>query len=95
MTFETLLGGHPFSVFIRLVVLSIIVGIVLSAFGLDPLDLLNSLKILVLRIYELGFSAFDWLLAYFLLGAAIVVPIWLVMRLFSVSGHHNDPKDKS
>jgi hypothetical protein len=34
-------------------------------------------------VYEYGFDAFNWLWRYFLLGAVIVVPLWLLSRLFA------------
>ena len=33
------------------------------------------------RLWDLGFDAINWLWRYFLLGAVIVMPIWLVSRL--------------
>jgi hypothetical protein len=34
------------------------------------------------RIWDLGFDAVNGLWRYFLLGAVIVIPIWLLSRLF-------------
>ena len=36
------LGGSPLSVAVRLAMLSIIVGVILSAIGLDPLDIVQA-----------------------------------------------------
>jgi type IV secretory pathway VirB3-like protein len=36
---------------------------------------------LVRAVWDMGFDAIVWLWRYFLLGALIVVPIWLVLRL--------------
>lgn len=80
------LGGSPLSVAFRLILLSILVGVVLSAIGFDPLNILNSIRLLVRRLYELGFDAINWLWRYFLLGAVIVIPIWLLSRLFTPRG---------
>ena len=88
---ERFFGGNPGVVFIRLAVISLIVGIVLSALGLSPYDIINSLQRLVQRIYEMGFDAVEWVFRYFLLGAVIVFPIWLISRLFKVFGKGNDP----
>jgi len=74
-------GGPPLSVAVRLVLLSILVGVILSALGLDPLNLWRSLQNLVRQIWDMGFDAIWWLCRYFLLGAVLVIPIWLVMRL--------------
>src|ERR1700748_604226 len=76
------LGGSPLSVAFRLILLSILVGVVLAAIGFDPLDILHSIRRLFLRIWDLGFDAVNWLWRYFLLGAVIVIPIWLLSRLF-------------
>jgi hypothetical protein len=78
---ERLFGGNPFGVLVRLAVLSIIVGIVLSALGISPRELVWRLNILLRRIYDLGFGAFEGVLEYFLLGAVVVFPIWIVARL--------------
>ena len=68
------------SVFFRLVLLSILIGVVLSAFGLDPLNIIESVRMLIMRIWDMGFDAIAWVWRYFLLGAVIVIPIWLIMR---------------
>jgi hypothetical protein len=74
-------GGSPLAVLGRLLLVSILVGVVLSVLGLDPFDILHSLDRLVRSVWNLGFDAFHWLWRYFLLGAVIVIPIWLIMRL--------------
>ena len=79
---ERVLGGSPFSVLGRLILLSILVGVVLAAIGLDPWNIVSSIRRLFNWIYELGFDAINGLWRYFLLGAVIVVPIWLISRLF-------------
>lgn len=75
------LGGAPSAVILRLVILSLIVGVVLSALGLTPLDIIDNIQQLLRRIYNMGFGAVHWLINYFLLGAVIVFPVWLVLRL--------------
>ena len=75
------LGGSPLSV-----LLSILVGVVLSAIGFDPLNIIHSIRLLFIRLYELGFDAFNWLWRYFLLGAVIVIPLWFLSRLFAPRG---------
>jgi Family of unknown function (DUF6460) len=76
------LGGTPLSVVFRLTLLSILVGVVLAAIGFDPYNILRSIELLFRRLWDLGFDAINWLWRYFLLGAVIVVPIWLLSRLF-------------
>ncbi|MEA3028515.1 MAG: hypothetical protein QOF91_3800, partial [Alphaproteobacteria bacterium] len=36
---------------------------------------------LILNIWDMGFDAVRWLWQYFLLGAVLVIPIWLILRL--------------
>ena len=76
------LGGSPLAVAFRLALLSILVGVILSAIGFDPWNILNSIRRLFDWIYNLGFDAINWVWRYFLLGAVIVIPIWLLSRMF-------------
>jgi len=75
-------GWPPLSVIIRLVLLSVLVGVVLAAIGFDPWNIIYSIRLLFQRLWDLGFDAVNWLWRYFLLGAVIVIPIWLLMRVF-------------
>ena len=83
MNGDRFFGGNPIGVQIRLVLISIVVGIVLSALGLTPVELFARLDLLVRRLYEMGFGWVEWLVRYFLVGAVIVFPVWLITRLFT------------
>jgi hypothetical protein len=76
-------GGSPLAVLGRLLLVSILVGVILSALGLDPFDIVQSLERLVRSLWDMGFDTVRWLWRYFLLGAVIVIPIWLIMRLIN------------
>lgn len=76
-------GGSPAWVLVRLVVLSVVVGVILAALGLDPMNIFTSLERLVRNLFSFGFDAFERLWGYFLLGAVIVIPLWLIMRIAS------------
>jgi hypothetical protein len=76
-------GGSPLGVLVRLILVSILVGVILSALGLDPFDIVRSIERMIRTLWDLGFDAFRWLWRYFLLGAVIVIPIWILMRLFN------------
>ena len=78
-------GGPPLSVIFRLILLSILIGVILQVLGLDPWNIFDSLRRLVLRVWDMGFDALRWLWRYLLLGAVVVVPIWLVVRLMRVA----------
>lgn len=90
MRLEDIFGGNPVGVIVRLVILSVVVGIVLSALGITPDNLFYRLGLLVERIYNMGWGAVQWALGYFLLGAIIVIPIWLVARLLGGGKRRDD-----
>ena len=75
------LGGPPLAVVGRLVMLSILVGVILAAIGLDPWNIVESVRALIVHVWRMGFDVVRWLWRYFLLGAVIVVPIWFLVRL--------------
>jgi cell division protein FtsL len=83
---ERFFGGNPALILLRLVILSLIVGVVLAALGFSPYDLLQNIRDLVQRIYDMGFTAVEKAFRYFLLGAVIVFPVWVVMRVFKMLG---------
>ena len=83
---ERFFGGNPALVLLRLAILSLIVGVVLAALGFSPYEIIDSIARLVERIYNLGFEAVEKAVRYFLLGAVIVFPVWLVVRLFKFTG---------
>lgn len=73
--------GNVGGTIVRLIVLSIVVGIVFSALGISPDNILYHLQRLIQRIRDLGFGVVEQALHYFLLGAVVVVPIWFIARL--------------
>ncbi len=83
MDSKTIFGGNPLGVILRLILLSVAVGVVLSVLGITPQNFLDRLNTIITNIYNLGFDAFESILGYLLLGAMVVIPIWLVMRLAS------------
>jgi hypothetical protein len=75
------LGGPPLAVIGKLILLSILIGVVLSALGLDPWNIVQSVERLIRHVWNMGFDAVKWLWQYFLLGAVLVIPIWLILRM--------------
>lgn len=74
-------GGPPLAVIGRLILLSILVGVILAALGLEPWNIVESVRRLIVHVWAMGFDALRWLWQYFLLGAVIVLPIWFLVRL--------------
>lgn len=80
-TVNRFFGGSPLAVIFRLVLLSVLIGFVLHAFGFNPFNIIESIRSLIQALWDMGFEAIHWLWRYFLLGAIIVIPIWLIVRL--------------
>jgi hypothetical protein len=80
-TVNRFFGGSPLAVIFRLVLLSVLIGFVLHAFGFNPFNIIESIRSLIRALWDMGFEAIHWLWRYFLLGAIIVIPIWLIVRL--------------
>ncbi len=81
MNWEKVFGGSPLGVIVRLALISIAVGIVMKALGIDLSNFFHRINVLLRNIYDLGLSAFDWLFEFLLLGALVVIPIWIIARL--------------
>lgn len=64
---------------LRLFILSLVVGIVLSVFDIDPEGLLGSIGGTVESIFNLLVDALEWAVPFVLIGAIVVVPIWLIL----------------
>lgn len=77
-----LLGDTPGRVLVRLIFMSLVVGVVMAALGIEPYDIVNSIARFVDGIWHMGFDAVDKVLRYFLLGAVVVVPLFVLSRLF-------------
>ena len=83
---ERFFGGNPGLVLVRLAILSLVVGVLLAALGFSPFDILRSIRELIARIYDLGWTAIEKAGRYFLLGAVIVFPVWFIARLMKMLG---------
>ena len=84
---ERFFGGNPLAIALRLILICIITGIALRAAGVDPADLLRSIPEVLRAISEVGFDWVETAFQYFVLGAIIVVPVWIIIRLLKfVSG---------
>ena len=81
---ERFIGGTPLGVIVRLIVLSLIVGLLLSAFDLQPLDLVDRIFVFFQRAFLGIFNSLEDFLSYILLGAVLVVPIWFILRILKM-----------
>ncbi len=77
------------STVIRLAIISLLVGFALNFFGIHPEDLVTSLGSTVVEIYRIVLRFLRWALEYILIGAVVVLPIWLVLFLIRLSKKKN------
>ncbi|MBL8581906.1 MAG: hypothetical protein JNL61_06750 [Rhizobiaceae bacterium] len=77
------LGDTPLRVALKLVVVSFLVGMVMNAFGWSPMDVYYGIRNFVLDLWHMGFAALGRFGAYMVLGAAVVIPAFLIIRLLS------------
>lgn len=79
-----IIGGSPIGVVIRLALLCVIVGLVLDQLDLNAFELF---RWAVDEIEDLIRNSADLLRQigrYFLIGAAVVIPIWILTRVLRV-----------
>lgn len=75
------LGDTPSRTLIKLAVISFVVGIIMSALNFTPIEVWYSIRDFFERIYDLGFEAFGRIGKYFVYGAMVVIPIFILMRV--------------
>jgi Family of unknown function (DUF6460) len=81
---EKIFGGSIVSTLFWLAVLSFIVGLVFAIFGIDPVDLWKEFGTTIERTWSLVFDAVNWGWRYAVLGAIVVLPIWIIYRIMLV-----------
>ncbi|WP_232628284.1 DUF6460 domain-containing protein [Methylobacterium sp. Leaf118] len=79
------LGGSPAAVVVKLLFLSVLVGAVMAMFGLTPGLLFWQVYDVARNLIDLGMETFHDFGRWILAGALVVVPIWFVARLLTVS----------
>lgn len=77
------LGGSPSSVLAKLIFLSLLVGAFMAFLGITPLGLIEGLFNWISSVLDLSLDTVKQVGLWILYGAVIVVPLWLLSRLFS------------
>ena len=70
---------------LKLFILSLGVGVVLSVFDIDPENLLGAIGGTVESIFRVTVDALEWAVPFVLIGAVVVVPIWLILTLLRLA----------
>lgn len=84
---ERFLGDSIGSTIIKLLVVSFLVGIVMAAFDWSPFDIFLTIRDFFIRVWQQGFAALGRFGEYLALGAAVVVPLFIVLRILSYRKH--------
>ncbi len=89
-TFVQRLMAVRFRDIIVLFILCVIAGLVLALFNIDPAELWVDFFGTIARAWDRFFlivsDSLVWSLRYFLLGAVLVVPIWVIWRVVAAAG---------
>ncbi|MGL4405424.1 MAG: DUF6460 domain-containing protein [Notoacmeibacter sp.] len=80
------LGDSLWRVILKLLVASLLLGVVLATLGLSPRDIYQRAFDLMQSVWNMGFDAILRFGDYIMLGAAIVVPVFIVLRLIKMRG---------
>lgn len=76
------LGGSPGSVLAKLIFLSLLVGAFLAFLDITPFGLIEGLFNWIGSVLDLSLETVKEVGLWILYGAVIVVPLWLLSRLF-------------
>jgi len=64
---------------LKLFFLSLIVGVVLSALDVKPESLLGAIGDTAEGIFNALVDALEWAVPFVLIGAVVVIPVWLIL----------------
>lgn len=64
---------------LRLFFYSLIIGLALSTLNISPQSMLGAIGGTVENIFNVVVDAVEWAVPFVLIGAVVVLPIWLVM----------------
>lgn len=78
------LGDTPGRTALKLIVISFVVGVVMAAFNWYPEDILFMIRDFLIDLWETGFAALGRFGTYLALGAGVVIPVFIVLRLLSL-----------
>ena len=78
-----MLGDSLGRTIVNLLVVSLIVGFVMSVINLTPWNVIYGIRDFVLDLWYTGFHALGSIGDYLLLGATIVIPVFIILRLLS------------
>lgn len=83
MSANQFLGDSVGRTIVKLVVISLLVGMMMNVFGIAPMDIFYGIRDFIVRLWAQGWAALgrfgDWLI----LGASVVIPVFIIMRVLN------------
>ena len=73
------------STVVRILLLCLVVGLIISIFDISPEGVLGLLGSTVERIFSTIAGVVQWAVPYMLIGAVVVIPIWVVVYIIRVA----------
>ncbi len=70
---------------VKLIIACLLVGLVLSTLNIDPRNILESGQDAIEWLIEVGGEIFGWAITYILIGAIVVIPIWLKLYIMKAA----------
>lgn len=74
------------STLFKFAIVSVILGAVLNAFDISAASVLKDMGLTVDNVSKLVSGAFEWALPHFVLGAIVIIPVWVVIYLLRPPG---------
>jgi hypothetical protein len=71
-----------FRTVVKITVASLVVGTIMTHFGVTPEQLLKEVGLTPERALELARQGMEWALPNMLLGSLVIVPVWFLIYLF-------------
>ena len=81
--FNRLLGDTPGRTIVKLLILSVVDGFIMSMMGLSPWDLVRFIDNGIRELWHSGFRALGRVGDYLLVGAMIVIPVFIILRILN------------
>ena len=78
------LGDTPLRTLVKLSVISLVVGVIMAALNFTPVDVWYMLRDFIDWVYLIGYEAFGRIGIYFIWGAMVVVPVFILMRVMAL-----------
>ena len=81
--FNRILGDTPMRTVVKLIILCVVVGFIMSTFGIYPGNILYWIRHVFFDLWRDGFAALGRVGDYLLLGAVIVIPLFIISRILN------------